>query len=86
MSAASDEIKRRAANVVLGRLGEEMIEVVKLHLRRSYSITFDLKDNAKFSLDQLHFGLSVLLGEGLANNLMRQIKDEIDEISKVQIH
>ena len=86
MSAENDEIKRKAANVVLGRLGEEMIDVVKLHLRRAYDINFDPKENSKFSLDQLYFGLSVLLGEGLAKNLMGQIKEEIDILSRVQVH
>ena len=80
----SESVKRKAANTVLARLGEEMIEVVKYHLRRSYAISLAPNDNSKFSLDQLHFGLSVMLGEGSANNLLRQITDEINELARTQ--
>lgn len=76
----SNSIKRKAANTVLARLGEEMIEVVKYHLRRSYAISLEPNDDSSFSLDQLHFGLSVMLGEGSANNLLRQITEEISEL------
>jgi hypothetical protein len=77
--AATDTIKRKAANIVLSRLGEEMMEVIKFHLRRSYGISMAADDPSTFSLEQLHFGLSVMLGEGSANNLLRQIADEINE-------
>jgi len=80
----SDSLKRQAANTVLARLGEEMIEVVKYHLRRSYAISLAPNDNSTFSLDQLHFGLSVMLGEGSANNLLRQISEEIHELTRTQ--
>ena len=80
----SDIVKRQAANTVLARLGEEMIEVVKYHLRRSYAISLAPDDNSKFSLDQLHFGLSVMLGEGSANNLLKQITEEINELVRTQ--
>lgn len=80
----SDSIKRQAANSVLARLGEEMIEVVKYHLRRSYAISFAPNDTSSFSLDQLHFGLSVMLGEGSANNILKQITEEINELVRVQ--
>lgn len=82
----SDSVKRKAANTELARLGEEMIEVVKYHLRRSYAISFALEDESKFSLDQLHFGLCVMLGEGSANNLLSQITQEIEEIMREQMH
>jgi hypothetical protein len=36
------------------------------------------------SLEQLHFGLSVMLGEGHANELLRQISEEIKEIHQVR--
>lgn len=85
-NAASDSVKRRAANIVLARLGEEMMEVVERHLRRSYGISLTSGDTSKFSLEQLHFGLSVLLGEGSANNLLQQITREIDGILNEQIH
>ena len=80
----SDSVKRQAANTVLARLGEEMIEVVKYHLRRSYAISFDPTDDSPFSLEQLHFGLSLMLGEGHANSLLRQITEEIKEIQRTQ--
>lgn len=83
---ASNSIKREAANTVLARLGQEMIEVIKHHLRRSYAISFDPQDESKFSLEQLHFALSVLLGEGHANDLMRQIAEEIKELTNSQAH
>ena len=78
--AVTEGLKREAANKVLHRLGEEMIEVIKYHLRRSYAISFDPKDDSPMSLEQLHFGLSVMLGEGHANELLRQISEEIEEI------
>jgi hypothetical protein len=84
--AASDRIKRKAANIVLARLGEDMIVVVKHHLRRSYAISFDPDDDSKFSLEQLHFGLSVMLGEGSANNLLSQITAEIKSLMPEQMH
>ena len=82
----TDSVKRKAANTVLSRLGEEMIEVVKYHLRRSYAISFAPEDESKFSLDQLHFGLCVMLGEGSANNILSQITHEIEEITQGQMH
>ena len=83
-AVVSDIVKRQAANTVLARLGEEMIEVVKYHLRRSYAISLAPNDNSNFSLDQLHFGLSVMLGEGSANNLLKQIAEEINELVRIQ--
>lgn len=80
----TESVKRQAANIVLARLGEEMIEVVKYHLRRSYAISFTPNDDSHFSLDQLHFGLSVMLGEGSANNLLTQISEEINELCRTQ--
>ena len=80
-TTVSDSMKREAANRVLQRLGEEMIEVIKYHLRRSFAISFDPKDNSPLSLEQLHFGLSVMLGEGTANNVLKQITDELKEMS-----
>lgn len=61
-----------------------MKELVGLHLRR-YGVILDSRDTSKFSLDQLHFGLSVLLGEGTANNLLEQITKEIDELQSEQV-
>jgi hypothetical protein len=84
--AANDRIKRKAANIVLARLGEDMIVVVKHHLRRSYAISFDPDDDSKFSLEQLHFGLSVMLGEGSANNILPQIAEEIKTLMQEQMH
>lgn len=84
-STVSDSIKRQAANTVLARLGEEMIEVVKYQSRR-YGISFALDDDSKFSLDQLHYALSVLLGEGTANNILKQITQEINELVQTQAH
>jgi len=83
-ATVSDSVKRKAANIVLARLGEEMIAVVKYHMRRSYAISLAPDDTSRFSLEQLHFGLSVMLGEGHANNLLRQITDEIKEISEAE--
>ena len=80
----SDNIKRQAANTVLARLGEELTEVVKYHLRRSYAISLAPNDGSTFSLDQLHFALAVMLGEGSANNILKQISEEINEIGNVQ--
>jgi hypothetical protein len=82
LTTLSESVKREATNRVLRRLGEEMIEVVKYHLRRSYAISFDPSDDSHFSLDQLHFGLCLMLGEGHANNLLNQIAEEIREISQ----
>ena len=84
LTTVSESLKREAANRVLQRLGEEMIEVVKYHIRRSYAISFDPKDESHFSLDQLHFALSVMLGEGSANSLLNQISQEIKELSQAQ--
>jgi hypothetical protein len=81
----SDNVKRQAANTVLARLGEEMIEVVKYHLRRSYAISFAPNDASSFSLDQLHFALAVMLGEGSANNILGQITEEINELGRAQV-
>jgi hypothetical protein len=81
----SDDVKRQAANTVLARLGEEMIEVVKYHLRRSYAISLAANDGSHFSLDQLHFALSVMLGEGSANNILKQIIEEINELGRAQV-
>jgi hypothetical protein len=81
----SDNIKRQTANTVLARLGEEMIEVVKYHLRRSYAISLAPNDDSAFSLDQLHFGLAVMLGEGSANNILKQITEELNELGKAQV-
>ncbi len=85
-SEVSDSVKRHAANTVLDRLGQEMSEVVRFHLRRSYAISFSPDDDSKFSLDQLHFGLSVMLGEGHANNLLRQVTEEIKGLTRQQMH
>jgi hypothetical protein len=85
MAQASDRVKRQAANIVLARLGEEMSDVVKYHLHRSYSISLEPNEQSKFSLDQLHFALSVLLGEGGANNLLNQVTHEIEELKRVQV-
>ena len=85
-ATASDSIKRQAANTVLARLGEEMIEVVKYHLRRSYAISLGPNDTSMFSLEQLHFGLSVMLGEGSANNILKQITQEINELLQAEAH
>jgi hypothetical protein len=76
-SAASNEIKRKAANIVLSRLGAEMDGVIKYHLKRSYAICLEREDESNFSLDRVHFGLSLLLGQGHANELLRQMTEEI---------
>ena len=83
--ASGEQLKRQAANIVLARLGEEMIEVVKYHLRRSYGISLAPNDDSHFALDQLHFGLSVMLGEGSANNILKQISDELNELNRAQV-
>jgi hypothetical protein len=62
-----------------------MIEVVKYHLRRSYAISFAPNDVSSFSLDQLHFALAVMLGEGSANNILGQITEEINELGRAQV-
>ena len=82
---ASDSLKREAANRVLDRLGSDMVEVIKFHMKRSYGISFDQKAESPFSLDQLHFALSVMLGEGHANNLLKQIVEEIKENQRSQV-
>ncbi|HKU49572.1 MAG TPA: hypothetical protein VJP79_06455 [Nitrososphaera sp.] len=76
----TDDIKRKAVFIALNRLGEEMFEVIRYHLHRSYAISFDPDDPSKFSLEQLHFALSVMLGQGTANNVLRQVTDEIREL------
>lgn len=53
-----------------------MIEVIKYHLQRSCAISFDPNDDSPMSLEQPHFGLSVVLGEDYPNNLLTQIGDE----------
>jgi hypothetical protein len=79
--AASDLVKRKAASIVLATLGEGTRQLVEQHLSR-YGVSLDVKESSKFSLDQLHFGLSVLLGEGMANMLLQQIIIQIDEIQR----
>jgi len=87
MSATMTErMKREAVNIVLERLGTEMFEVVKFHLKRSYAISLNLNDDSSLSLDQLHFGLSVILGEGHANNLLSQVVREIKEMPNKETH
>ena len=80
MPETDSSIMRKAANIALNRLGEEMFEVLAYQLRRSYAITFDPDDDTQFSLEQLHFALCVMLGEGSANNVLRQVVDEIHEL------
>jgi hypothetical protein len=84
MPDATGTVMRKAANIALNRLGEEMFEVVAYHLRRSYAITFDPNDDSRFSLDQLHFALSVMLGEGRANNVLQQVVDEIRDLMRYE--
>ena len=76
---ASCKVVREAAVKVLDRLGQEMFEVIKYHLKRSYAISFAPDDESPLSLDQLHFALSVMLGDGTANNILKQIADELQE-------
>lgn len=83
-SPASKEIKRRAVNIVLGRLGTEMDAVIKYNLKRSYAISLEPADVSDFSLDRIHFGLALLLGQGHANELLRQIAEEIKILSSEQ--
>jgi hypothetical protein len=80
MPGTDGSIMRKAVNIALNRLGEEMFEVLAYQLRRSYAITFDPTDDTQFSLEQLHFALCVMLGEGSANNVHRQVVDEIREL------
>ena len=80
--AVIDSIKRRAASIVLARMGKEMAQVMQSHLQRSYGISLTEGDPSIFSFDQLHFGLSVLLGEGNANILLQQITKEIVGLSE----
>ena len=82
MPKAEGTIMRKAANIALSRLGEEMFEVLAFQLRRSYAITFDPNDDTQFSLEKLHFALCVMLGEGSANNVLRQVVDEIHELAQ----
>jgi hypothetical protein len=84
--AVSDSVKRRAANKVLAGLGSEMLAVLEHHFRRSYAISLDPNDSSKFSLDQLHFALSVLLGEHHANVLLSQMTKEIEQLATEQTH
>ena len=84
MADATCSVMRKAANIALNRLGEEMFEVVAYQLRRSYAITFEPNDDSQFSLDQLHFALSVMLGEGSANNVLRQVVDEIRDLMQYE--
>jgi hypothetical protein len=83
-SPASKEIKMKAVNIVLGRLGTEMDAVIKYHLKRSYAVSVDREDGSDFSLDRIHFGLALLLGQGQANELLRQIAEEIKILSSGQ--
>lgn len=71
---------------MLATLGEETIAVIKNNLSRSYAISFVVDDDSKFLLDQLHFGLSVMMGESSANNILSQITREIDNILLEQMH
>jgi hypothetical protein len=80
MPETDGSVMRKAANIALNTLGEEMFEVLAYQLRRSYAITFDPDDDTQFSLEQLHFALCVMLGEGSANNVLRQVVDEIHEL------
>ena len=69
---------------MLGRLGTEMDAVIKYNLNRSYTISVDREDASDFSLDRIHFSLALLLGQGHANELLRQIAEEIKILSSEQ--
>jgi hypothetical protein len=76
-SAAIKEIKRKAANIVFSRFGAEMDSIIKYHLKPSYALCLAREDEYDFSLDRIHFGLSLMLGQSHANELLRQMTEEI---------
>ena len=39
----------------------------------------------RLSLEQLHFGLSVLFGDSNANNILQQIVEQIEEIQRQEL-
>lgn len=74
-----------AVSNVLGRLGEEMLEVLKHHLNRHYSLSLESEDGS-FTIEKLHDALSKLLGESAADILTDEIRKEIDRLSKEELH
>jgi hypothetical protein len=79
-------LKLLAVNSVLSRLGEEMVEVLKFHLSHHYSISLGTNEQSSFSLEEFHFALQKLLGEGGANIILEEIRREIDRLSREQLH
>lgn len=82
----SNEIKRKAANNVLDNLRLELVDLIKSHLTRSYGISFTSDDDSQFSLEQLHFGLSLMLGEEMANGILNDITAEMHDLLQIQLH
>jgi hypothetical protein len=74
-----------AVSNVLGRLGEEMLEVLKHHLKRHYSLSLDIEDDY-FTIEKLHDALTKLLGQSAAAILTDEIHKEIERLSKEQLH
>jgi hypothetical protein len=74
-----------AVSNVLGRLGEEMLGVLKHHLNRHYSLSLDIEDNS-FTIEKLHDALAKLLGQSAAGILTDEIHKEIERLSKEQLH
>lgn len=78
-------IRLVAVSNVLGRLGEEMLEVLKHHLSRHYSLSLESEDGS-FTIEKLHDALAKLLGESAAEILVNEIRKEIDRLSDEQVH
>ncbi|HKX81084.1 MAG TPA: hypothetical protein VJL54_02410 [Nitrososphaera sp.] len=81
---ASDKVKRQAAAKVLDSVGGDMNDILTRHLR-DYDVSLDPAASSPFSLEQLHFGLSVLFGDSNANNILQQIVEQIEEIQRQEL-
>jgi hypothetical protein len=71
-----------ATNTVLGRLGEEIAEVLKMYLRNEYSIC--LEPDCLFAIEEIGIALQRLVGETEARSIMREIRQEIADLTSMQ--
>jgi hypothetical protein len=76
--------KREAIASVLTRLGESMFVMLKLTLAQDHKINID-KDES-YKLEDLHLALQKIVGPHGASLLIREVRDEIDLLSKQQLH
>lgn len=80
----SESFKREAVAAVLTRLGESMFVMLKLTLAQDHKINIDKDESYKFK--DLHLALQKIVGPNGASLLIREMCNEIDLLSKQQLH